>query len=85
MACYNCIAGDLIQINKEGELEEYRCNLCGFTIKYECDHCDKGLDPGEGTPAEGRDGLPVMLCRDCAPSHEESEDMETDWDVNINE
>ncbi len=39
--------------------------------------------PGEGTAIEGSDRLPVMLCRVCAPSDGENEDLETDWDVNI--
>ena len=83
MACYNCIVGDFVQINKAGEVEEYRCNLCGFTIKYDCNNCEKILEPGEGTAIEGSDRLPVMLCRVCAPSDGENEDLETDWDVNI--
>ncbi|MEK5586688.1 hypothetical protein MKZ21_30985 [Paenibacillus sp. FSL P2-0536] len=85
MACYNCIAGDLVQVNEVGEVEEYRCNLCGYTIKYECSNCEKVLEPGEGTAVEGIDGLPAMLCRDCTSSNEEDEDLETDWDVTISD
>ncbi|MEK5400661.1 hypothetical protein [Paenibacillus sp. FSL K6-2859] len=85
MSCFNCIVGDLVQVNVVGEVDEYKCNLCGFTIKNECGNCERVLAPGEGKLVEGIDRLPVMLCRDCAPSDEEDEDLETDWDVTIHE